>query len=375
MKILINRTDAIGDTLLTLPLCEILKKEIPNCEIVYIASPRCREVMKLFGSQDDHWIDDSAPFSFSPGKFFASFKNFLSNLKRVRSFSPDVFIHGGGRQSWILLSFLAGVPARLGLKSKLLSFLFLNQGIRQKRSSELKHEVLWNFELIAPFLKKDPKEWISLDQEQLRPQIRSELFNGKNFEQLKNAHQSSKPKQYIMVHPGMTGHTLNLPMFLYVDLLLQLNEKFQNRFHFLVSYTPSDQSYIDEFKRTLELKTRSEDSANIHLSYLNGMEKGLIHYCDILRNCDLFIGPSTGTAHLASILNRPVLAFYSPIPAQHQKRWGPFFNRPQSLAVLEPLIQNYEGKDYLGETCLNECRERSMTVQLACDSIVQIMDL
>ena len=40
MKVVINRSDAIGDTLLTLPMAKKLKKHFPDCHITFIISPK-----------------------------------------------------------------------------------------------------------------------------------------------------------------------------------------------------------------------------------------------------------------------------------------------------------------------------------------------
>ena len=43
--ILVNRTDAMGDTLLTLPLLEHLKKVWPTSKIYFLVSPKFRDFL------------------------------------------------------------------------------------------------------------------------------------------------------------------------------------------------------------------------------------------------------------------------------------------------------------------------------------------
>ena len=44
-NLLIVRTDRIGDVVLTLPLAEIIKKQIPDCKITFLI----RDYTKSFG--------------------------------------------------------------------------------------------------------------------------------------------------------------------------------------------------------------------------------------------------------------------------------------------------------------------------------------
>ena len=44
MKILINRSDAIGDTLLTIPIAEYLKKYHKDAQIVFVISKKCEDL-------------------------------------------------------------------------------------------------------------------------------------------------------------------------------------------------------------------------------------------------------------------------------------------------------------------------------------------
>ena len=47
MRILLSRTDSIGDVILTLPMAGILKEAYPDCEIVFIGRSYTRDVVQL----------------------------------------------------------------------------------------------------------------------------------------------------------------------------------------------------------------------------------------------------------------------------------------------------------------------------------------
>lgn len=323
MKILINRTDAIGDTLLTLPICEAIKTKYPDCKIVYLSSDRCLGLFDIVGNIDEHWVLQRDQ---------GILKNFFSFYKKIKELNPDVFIHLGGLQFPILINFLLRTKKRLGLISKIVSFVGLNYGTRQKRSSSGKHEVTMNLEVLRP---------LGIDSSEVAP-MKVKINRDQNY--LKENFDSDyiEERKNIFIHPGMTGHTLNWPVKNYVRLAHELEKKYPQNFQFILSFTPSDQKYIDEFK--VELKNYPIET----LLYLDGAKRGLTHYAKCLLSADLFIGPSTGTTHLANVLNRPVLGLYSPIAAQSSTRWRPYFHLGEGLEILEPSISSLEEVEYKG---------------------------
>ena len=74
-------------------------------------------------------------------EFFRMLRWFKSNKPR-----QVIFLHSPW---WVsLAAWMAGIPVRMGRKSQWHSFLFLNLGIRQKRSESEKHEADYNLELV-----------------------------------------------------------------------------------------------------------------------------------------------------------------------------------------------------------------------------------
>ena len=105
LTFIINRTDAIGDLVLTLPVAKKLKDNFPNCSVVMIVSSRNKEVV------------DHCPYVDGFVEFSGGFLKTLSNFKKVIDGNANtVFIHFGGSQIPILQSYMLGVKFRFGLK-------------------------------------------------------------------------------------------------------------------------------------------------------------------------------------------------------------------------------------------------------------------
>lgn len=351
MKIVINRTDAIGDSLLTLPVCECLRENYPEAKIYYIASQRCRGLFDFIGSQDETW------FLNHKEKWW---RQFLFLIFKMRKIKPDVYIHLGGSSIPSLVALFLLIPKRLGLISKLASWFALNMGTRQKRTDLEKHEVEMNLEVLRPLNLNFKGPYT--------PQVKSSEIRRDALKlQMKEKFQNEM--KTIFIHPGMTGHTLNWPIKNYAILLHQLQKKYPRRFQVVLSFTGSDAPYIEQFQHQLK-KDPIED-----LYFFNGAEKGLKHYIECVSSADLFIGPSTGTTHIANILSVPTLAFYSPIKAQRSTRWRPYFGQEKHLKVIEPLISCRERLECKGESCEHYFCMENLTVEHALQNIEDMLEL
>lgn len=357
IRVLINRTDAIGDLLLTLPMAMALKESKKfNVEVAMIVTPLTAPLLEGLNFVDQLYI-------YHKKGFFKDLRFFWAIFKKWR---PQEYYYVGGSHLASLCACLSSTPVRGGLLSRLESFFFLNRGVRQKRSlaqtSELhynlallKHSVLkpvFDKKLIRPFLK------ISENEKQQAIGTLPLLFPD-----LKNV--SIKSFKLIMIHPGMKGHTLNWPMLYYAQLIESLLSF--DHYRVIVSYTPVDTPYIDELKAHLAALSFSYSH---HLVFYNGQEKGLRSYLALQHQCDLFIGPSTGTLHMAAALGVRWLAFYSPVKVQSFVRWRPL--EETQGEVLIPQVDCPGVKKCLFQECSQHPCMQQVTVQQAFDKITEL---
>jgi len=333
VKYLINRSDAIGDNILTMPMAQAIKELDPQAEVAIITSHICRDIYKNHPFVDKVFLFDKK-------------ESYLKKLKKCfamfKEFRPDFYYYVGGSQTPNFVAWLKGVRLRGGILSKWTTFLVLNSGTRQKRSQVAQHEIFYNVDLLRHldgFEKVDDKTYY--------PKINL-VENKQNLIEFKSEleHSGLKPdKEMMFIHPGMTGHTLNWPSRNYARLIKRLELLYPERFNFIISHTPSDNPYL------IGIKDELKDSAKLNSSvyYFNGAVKGLENYMTIMKNASIFIGPSTGTTHLAATLNVPVVGIYSPIKAQSALRWGP--SGEGKVEVVTPDVVCGEFLKCAGETC------------------------
>jgi heptosyltransferase-3 len=333
MKVLINRTDAIGDTLLSTPVARLLKEKFPESHITFLVSPRSGELIKLFSGVDNVIVYNSK------NSFIKRFK-FLLRLFKEEEFSH--FFHLGGVFLPCFLAFILKVPFRGGLVSKFSSFLWLNKGVRQSRSMVTQHESDYNLNLLAP---------LGVHYSFKKRQSYAPVLN--IDKSLAESYLSDIPEigdksrgALIFIHPGMSGHTLNWSSRNYGRLIERLITKTKGPLRIVVSYTPSDEPYLRGIRDYLKDKGDLEK----HIFFFNGAEKGLIHFVHVLSQAEVFVGPSTGTTHIANALSIPQVAIYSPIKVQSALRWGPYLTSPKTHVVVPDVVCG-EVKQCAGASC------------------------
>ncbi|MDD0852384.1 glycosyltransferase family 9 protein [Halobacteriovorax sp. GB3] len=331
MRVLINRTDAIGDNLLTMPLARAIKEHFPECQIGIITSPRCEDIYKAHKDIDKVFLYDKGA-------------SFLKNLKRsfsiFNSFKPDTYFFVGGSHIPSLVAFLKKTNFRGGLKSKWQTFLFLSKGVRQKRSIVSMHESEYNLELLRPLIQhiqEAPFYPPSIHLEANEVEESLDLFWDDS--------QKDANKELFFIHPGMTGHTLNWSSRNYGRLITRLEKRYPERFLYVISHTPSDERFLTGLREQIQ----SFDENKVY--FFDGSKRGLRHYMAVLSTAKLFLGPSTGTTHIANILGVKTVGIYSPIKVQSSMRWRPFFNSRDSLRVVTPDVVCGEQFKCAGESC------------------------
>lgn len=335
MKFLINRTDAIGDNILTMPMARALKEHYPECQVAVITSKRVGEIYENHPYIDKYFILN---------KNDSFFKKFYRSMMIFKIFRPSHYFFVGGSHVPSLVAFLKRIGFRGGLKSKWQTFLFLKDGVRQKRSIVAMHESEYNLELLRPLIDNIHSK------ELYRPHIEVTTEEVEKAWHLFQDDCTNKGirinSNLIVIHPGMTGHTLNWSSRNYGRLITRLIQRSSGKFTFVISHTPSDERFLKGLREELML---FDDICKDSVYFFDGSVHGLRNYMAFLTKCHLFIGPSTGTTHIANVLGLKTIALYSPIKVQSAARWKPF--NSDKLKVLVPDVVCGEQFECAKEAC------------------------
>lgn len=286
-KVLLIRLDKIGDLICTLPADQILDEKL--YDITWVVQKGLGQIIN-FGEKKRTYIELDKSRPQESQKIFAEFL-FKNQFDIAVSFQCPWWIN------WEL--FKARIKKRIGVLSQWHSFLFLNAGVRQKRSQAIKHEFEYNLELVQKITGP-----ISTDSKNI-------MFKFRKPHSTATLEKFNLPPGYVVVHPGMMGSALNWSQEKYISYISSL---IQNGKLVVITGTDADEPYLNKIKSQFE----THEKVKWLQSKLNFSE-----LLEVLNYAEKIIAPSTGVAHIAASLDKEVHAIYSPVRVHHPKRWAP----------------------------------------------------
>jgi len=308
-RILIVRTDRIGDLLLSTPVIYALRQKYPQAYISVMVAPYAKDIIEANPYLDEIIVYDK------DGKhksWLRSFK-FAGRLKK-KKFDLALILHPTNRVH--LLTFLAGIPERLGYNHKI-GFLLTRRREHTKQEGK-KHEAEYNLDLLCDL-------GITGNARDLFMPIRdeSELWVKDLF-----VKQGIKDTDKILaVNPGASCPSKVWP----AERFAQVAEKLARRYNFkiLILAGPKDMHLADKVAQ--EMKGKAINLAGkTSISQLAG----------ILKRCVLFISNDSGPVHIASALGTPVISIFGRNQAGlSPQRWGPLGGRSKYLHKEVGCIQ------------------------------------
>ena len=140
MKILIIRTDRIGDLIASTPVFESIKKAYPDSYLAAMVSPYTKELLK-----NNPFVDEVIVYD-GEGQH-KNFKGLLKLAKTLKEKRFDVAMTLFSNFRLGLLVYMAGIPERIAPATKIAQ-IFYNRRVLQRRSQSLKHEADYNLDLL-----------------------------------------------------------------------------------------------------------------------------------------------------------------------------------------------------------------------------------
>ena len=128
-KIILSRTDSIGDVILTLPMAGLIKKEFPKATILFLGRSYTKEVIALSEHVDEFINYDEIE------KLKA--KEQITFLKK---FEADIFLHVFPKKQIASLAKSAGITSRIGTTNRLYHWFTCNKLIKLSRTNSTLHE-------------------------------------------------------------------------------------------------------------------------------------------------------------------------------------------------------------------------------------------
>lgn len=302
-RILVVRTDKIGDVVLTTPAIAALRKRFPEAHIAGLVSPVAADIYR----GNPHL---SESIVLNPAQF-AGFWGFFRLVKRLRAGNFQVAVVFQCRIRVAAALFFAGIRYRIGSYSKWWSFLFFNLGRRQNRSAVEMHEADYNIQLLRHFgitvAETWEKTYLNVTDEASREALRFFVEKGLN-----------KRFKTVAIHAGMAGSALNWPE----SHFIALGRRLIRRYNLVITGGPSEGALVERVFQGVSRNQSYHPDNPVFTKYVG--EKGLAELVAVLDRCDAVVAPSTGPMHLAVALGKKVITVFSPIKVQSAVRWGPY---------------------------------------------------
>lgn len=300
-RIIISRTDGIGDVMLTLPLAGIIKSVFPACFVIFLGKNYTRDIAGLSKNID---------------RFIALEDIEMHNPKAKVTFfkelNADAIIHVFPRKEIATLAKKAGIPLRIGTSHRLFHWTTCNKKIYFTRKRSDLHEAQLNTKLLAG---------IGID----RHFELSELTDNYGLNSIHTISESfkallAKEKFNLIIHPKSKGSAREWGLPNYIQLLNLLpTEKFR------VFITGSE----DEGKII-----RNEIAFSENIIDITG-KMNLSELAGFIARSDGLLACSTGPLHIAAAFGKFTLGIYAPMHPIHPGRWSPLGKNAEYLVKSE----------------------------------------
>jgi heptosyltransferase-2 len=293
-RILVTRTDRLGDLVLSTPVFEALRRNSPGAYLACLAFVENREAVEGNPFLDEVILYDKK----------GSERNWWGNFRFARWLAEkhfDVVIHLHPTNRMHLVGWLAGIPVRIGYRKK--NPWTLTHSIEDRKKEGRKHESEYNFDLLelwGPVSNGRPRPYFPLkerDQRSLHLLLRNLGLN---------------PGQpYAVLNPSAS-----CPSKIWSsDRFAALSDRLQKEYGLATILIGSLQDRKFAAKVSL--------FAEFPLKDLSGrLSIGMLGW--LLKEAKVLVSNDSGPVHVARAVGTPVISIFGRNQAGlSPKRWGP----------------------------------------------------
>lgn len=288
-RILISRTDSIGDVVLTLPMAGLLRQLFPKAQIFFLGQTYTCPVIEACEHIDEfyNWDDVKA-------------KSIVEQAAFLKKLKADIIIHIFPRDSIARAAKRAKIPVRLGTANRFYHWRTCNKLIRLSRKKSPHHEAQLNLKLLEPLGAKplyslhEIAHLYGLTQlKPLNPELTEFIL---------------KDKTNLIIHPTSKGSAMEWGMKNFAALMRLLPAE---QFNLLITGTESDGERI------------RHDLPEFYFMHDLTGKLTLDELISLIAQADGLVAASTGPLHLAAALGKYALGLYPSRRPMHPGRWAP----------------------------------------------------
>ena len=292
-RILITRTDRLGDVVLSTPVIKCMRKLFPEAHLAFMVRPESKDVV----ANNPHLDEVITYDKYGSQKSFLNTVKFALNLRKKR-FDTGIALHPTNRAHIIM--FLAGIPMRIGYNRKM-SFLLTREISHLKQEGE-RHEAEYNFDLLD-------KAGFNIEGASRKPYIMTSDAEKKIIDSMQKSEDIKDG--FIVIHPGASCPSKRWPAERFARVGDILSEKYNAKVLLVGG---------NETEKYSSLVTSKMKHKPVDLT--GGLLVGEL--AELLSRCKVFISNDSGPVHVAVAMKTHTVAIFGrKDPGLSPKRWGP----------------------------------------------------
>ena len=288
--IIISRTDSIGDVMLTLPMCGVIKAHYPQCRISFIGRSYTKDIIASCAHVDAFInCDDLEKMPFEAA------------VQQLKETQADTIIHAFPDKFTVKAAAKARIRTRIATAKRWQTLWNTNTRVFFSRKKSDLHESQLNIKLLAPLGILDIPTLAEM------PDYYGFQAKGKSPDALHPMLRNGR--RNIILHPLSKGSAVNWSLSDFNALAQMLAQHECNVF---VSGTAAEGEKI---KTVFSFD-------NPYIIDITG-KMNLSEFIAFIHDCDVLVAASTGPLHIAAALGLHAVGLYSPKRPIHPGRWAP----------------------------------------------------
>lgn len=315
-RIIISRTDGLGDVIATLPMAVALKQLAPQAEVAFLTTPYTAPIVRRVAEVDR----------------VLTISKMRKGLHVMRIYRPDAIVFAKPDFKLAVESVLARIDVRIGTGYRFYSGLF-TRWVYEHRKKGARHEAQYGVNLLGPLFQGE----LSVMMPELLPSPQG------HAEATRRLAESGMVGEYFVIHPGSRGSAATYSAAGYGTVAQALLGEYPD-LSIVITAGPGE----ERLARQVAQNAGGGAGRIVVVEDLS-----LDGLSELLRNARGFLGSSSGPAHLAALVRTPVVGLYPGLPPLWPARWRPLGEHISTL-VPHPDEAFCEtcAKDHQPENCV-----------------------
>jgi len=299
-RIILSRTDNLGDVVLTLPMAGAIKAQLPDSQVFFIGKSYTKSII-----EGSNFVDK-----------FLDREEILQNPQLLKDLQASAIIHVFPDKEIANLAKNVNIPIRIGTSHRFFHWFSCNKMVNLGRKNSDFHEAQLNLKLLQPLNLKTGYQLTEI----------AKLYGMTKIATLPTAfqHLINKEKFNLILHPKSKGSAREWNLENY-QALVQLLPK--EKFQFFITGTQAEGEKINALSPTLfDFENVNDLTGKLSLSQL----------ISFINEIDGLVACSTGPLHIAAALGKKTVGIFPPMRPIHPQRWQPIGIQAHTLCLNKP---------------------------------------